>query len=120
MFAWPFVIPSRETAIPVSTSSVMPARQFCIVGLGEMLWDVFPAGKQLGGAPANFAYCASLLGDKGITASRIGNDELGKEALQKLESLRLETSYIQVDVTHPTGTVLVRVDARGEPKFKIT
>lgn len=26
-----------------------------IVGMGEVLWDMLPEGKQLGGAPANFA-----------------------------------------------------------------
>lgn len=98
----------------------MSDKQFCIVGLGEILWDLFPAGKQLGGAPANFAYCSSLLGDKGIAASRVGDDELGKEALQKLKNLGLETSCIQIDDVRPTGTVKVRVDVRGEPTFEIT
>ena len=56
---------------------------FTIVGLGELLWDLFPSGKQLGGAPANFAYIASLLGDHGIVASRIGADPLGEEAQQR-------------------------------------
>ena len=50
------------------------------VGLGEVLWDILPSGKVLGGAPANFAYMTNVLGDKGIVASRIGNDELGREA----------------------------------------
>jgi fructokinase len=95
-------------------------KKYCIVGLGEILWDLFPAGKQLGGAPANFAYCSSLLGDKGIAASRVGRDDFGKEALRKLAGLGLETSIIQVDDVHPTGTVNVRVDGNGEPTFEIT
>ena len=48
----------------------MKAEPFRIVGLGELLWDLLPAGKQLGGAPANFAYITTLLGDEGIAASR--------------------------------------------------
>ena len=32
---------------------------------GEILWDLLPAGKQLGGAPANFAYHANALGARG-------------------------------------------------------
>jgi fructokinase len=98
----------------------MTDEKFCIIGLGEILWDLFPGGKQLGGAPANFAYCSSLLGDRGIAASRIGNDELGKVALEKLSGLGLETSFIQLDDAHPTGTVNVRVDGKGEPTFEIT
>jgi fructokinase len=98
----------------------MSENKYCIVGLGELLWDLFPDGKQLGGAPANFAYCSSLLGDRGIAASRIGNDGLGAEALEKLSGLGLETSFIQLDDAHPTGTVNVRVDRKGEPTFEIT
>ena len=44
-----------------------------VVGLGELLWDMFPAGKKLGGAPANFAYISNLLGDRGVVASRVGD-----------------------------------------------
>jgi fructokinase len=98
----------------------MPDKNYCIVGLGEILWDLFPAGKQLGGAPANFAYCSSLLGDTGIAASRIGDDPIGKEALRKLAGLGLETSFIQVDEAHATGTVKVSVDSHGEPTFEIS
>jgi fructokinase len=50
----------------------MPDKPYNVVGLGELLWDVFPKGKELGGAPANFAYMTSLLGDHGIVASRVG------------------------------------------------
>jgi fructokinase len=91
-----------------------------IVGLGEILWDLFPQGKQLGGAPANFAYCASLLGDNGIAASRIGSDALGDEAFDRLRSLGLETSFIQRDPDNATGTVRVSLDSQGEPSFVIT
>src|ERR1700677_3956223 len=91
-----------------------------VVGLGELLWDLFPAGKQLGGAPANFAYIASLLGEEGIPASRVGNDALGKEALGRLGELGLSTEFIQQDAEHPTGTVKVEVDGAGQPRFEIT
>jgi len=90
-----------------------------VVGLGELLWDLLPKGKQLGGAPANFAYITSLLGDDGIVASRIGNDDLGAEAALKLDELRLHTTYIQRDAHHPTGVVKVEVDAAGQPRFQI-
>jgi fructokinase len=90
-----------------------------IVGLGEILWDMLPDGKQLGGAPSNFAYISTLLGNEGIVASRIGSDALGNEAIQRLAKLGLETSSIQGDPLHPTGTVQVEVDHAGQPRFEI-
>ncbi len=91
-----------------------------VVGLGELLWDLFPKGKQLGGAPANFAYITALLGDSGIVASRVGDDRLGQEALWHLKSSGLDVSRIQRDLTHPTGTVKVEVDFRGQPEYHIS
>ena len=61
-----------------------------MVGLGEVLWDILPSGKVLGGAPANFAYMTNVLGDEGIVASRIGNDELGREACRVMQEPRIE------------------------------
>lgn len=90
---------------------------FTIVGLGELLWDCLPEGRKLGGAPANFAYHASILGNKGITATRVGTDELGREAMDILQHAGLDTSYIQQDSTHPTGTVDVTVDEKGHANY---
>jgi fructokinase len=91
-----------------------------VVGLGELLWDLLPSGKQLGGAPTNFAYITSLLGDRGIPASRLGEDGLAAEAIRRLEELALSTEFIQKDRDHPTGTVKVEVDASGQPRFEIS
>ena len=90
-----------------------------VVGLGELLWDLLPNGKQLGGAPANFAYITKLLGDEGIVASRIGDDPLGSEAMRRLSELRLGTESIQQDREHATGSVKVEVDTAGQPRFEI-
>lgn len=89
------------------------------VGLGEILWDFLPSGRVLGGAPANFAYMSSVLGDEGVVASRIGNDELGCETLQAMHKLQFETSYIQHDEKYRTGSASVMLDANGQPKFEI-
>jgi len=97
----------------------MPSTRHTVVGLGELLWDLLPAGKQLGGAPANFAYITSLLGDDGIPASRLGHDDLGAEAIRRLGQLRLPTDFIQRDTQHPTGIVKVEVDRAGQPHFEI-
>jgi fructokinase len=94
-------------------------KKLTAVGLGELLWDIFPEGRQLGGAPANFAYMTNLLGDEGIVASRVGSDDLGEAAKHQLERLGLGTSCIQQDPTYRTGIVEVQVDAKGQPTFQI-
>ena len=58
--------------------------QNVIVGLGEILWDMFPSGKVIGGAAANFAYHAQELGESSIVISCVGNDELGQEIISSL------------------------------------
>jgi fructokinase len=98
----------------------MLSTRHIVVGLGELLWDMLPGGKQLGGAPANFAYITSLLGDEGIPASRLGLDSPGAEAIHRLGELHLSTEFIQKDLDHPTGTVKVEVDRTGQPCFEIS
>lgn len=93
--------------------------RFRIVGLGEILWDLLPTGKQLGGAPANFAYHAQALGGQGIVASCIGKDDLGQEVLQQLRDVNLDTQCIAVDPDYPTGTVSVKLDQDGKPDYII-
>ena len=90
-----------------------------MVGLGEVLWDLLPSGKELGGAPANFAYMANVLGEEGIVASRVGNDQLGRDACRTMQELGLSTSYVQQDDQHQTGIATVSIDAAGQPKFTI-
>jgi fructokinase len=84
-----------------------------------LLWDVFPNRKELGGAPANFAYMVSLLGDEGVVASRVGRDRLGNAAARRLAKLGLSQEWLQLDTKSPTGTVKVQVFGDGQPKFQI-
>lgn len=91
-----------------------------IVGLGEVLWDIFPDRSCLGGAPANFAYITTLMGDRGIVASRVGEDSLGIDALRRMEELGLDIDHVQTDREHPTGTVKVDVDNKGQARFEIS
>src|SRR5881394_1973076 len=97
----------------------MPDRAFVIVGLGEILWDLLPTGKQLGGAPANFAYHAGALGADARVISRIGQDDSGREILKRLQELGLPTNTIQIDPSAPTGAVSVTVDTDGQPQYTI-
>src|ERR1700730_13729459 len=91
-----------------------------VVGLGEILWDLLPSGRQLGGAPANFAYCSHLLGDHTIVASRIGRDQAGEDIRESLAKAGITDQFLQTADWRPTGTVLVQVDFAGQPKFQIT
>ncbi len=88
-----------------------------VVGLGEILWDVFPERKILGGAPANFAYHVSQFGYNGYAVSAIGDDLLGKEILKSLEDKGLN---YQIETTDfPTGTVQVTLNNAGVPQYEI-
>jgi fructokinase len=97
----------------------MAPKTYTVVGLGELLWDLFPGKKQLGGAPANFSYMTHLLGDNGMIASRLGTDALGVEATECLTRLQVDYSHVQRDDAHPTGTVVVQLAADGQPSYEI-
>ncbi|HEX8335235.1 MAG TPA: PfkB family carbohydrate kinase, partial [Pyrinomonadaceae bacterium] len=90
-----------------------------VVGLGELIWDLFPEGRRLGGAPSNFAYVSHLLGGRSAVASRVGRDALGAEAVERLARAGLSVSFVQFDDEHPTGTVGVRIGEGGEPRFNV-
>ena len=93
-------------------------RDTAVIGLGELLWDLLPGGRQLGGAPANFAVMASRLGAHGVIASRIGEDDLGAAALALLGEMPADTRYLQLDSEQPTGSVSVEL-VSGQPYYTI-
>jgi fructokinase len=96
----------------------MPARHI-VVGLGEILWDVFPDGPRFGGAPANFACCVAELSRGEIdvhVASAVGQDELGSQALELLRARGVNTTCL-ARPAQPTGTVLVELDAAGHGSY---
>jgi fructokinase len=90
-----------------------------ILVIGEILFDLFPNYKRLGGAPFNFAYHLKNFGFNVRFISRIGMDDAGKEILHKLELARFNLDDIQIDEVHPTGRVNVQLDRRGGPRFDI-
>lgn len=93
-------------------------KSFNFIGIGEILWDCLPKGKQLGGAPANFAYISKQLGNNGIICSRIGKDDFEKEILEELKNKKLSTNSIQIDKEKPTGVVNVTLE-NGQPNYEI-
>ncbi len=89
-----------------------------ILGIGELLWDIVPDGMRLGGAPANFAVMAGRLGNHAVILSRIGRDDLGRQAIERLEPMPVDTRHLQVDPPHETGRVTVSLEG-GEPHYTI-
>lgn len=92
---------------------------FKVVGIGEILWDVFPEHQRLGGAPANFAYHCYQLGAHAYPVSALGADDLGDLARRKLAEIGVDASYVQEAAAWPTGRVLVSRNAQGKPDYEI-
>ncbi|HXA45764.1 MAG TPA: PfkB family carbohydrate kinase, partial [Candidatus Angelobacter sp.] len=92
---------------------------FRVVGIGEVLWDLFPDGPQLGGAPANFAYHAHAMGARATVLTRVGKDRFGHEILERFKTMELPLGTVQLDDEAPTGTVTVRLNGNGVPHFVI-
>ncbi len=99
-----------------------------IVAIGEVLWDLLPAGPRLGGATTNFAVLTTRLGGYAALISAVGDDELGAEATRMLHALaysdteatpQLDLSGLQIAQTLPTGTVSVTLDEHGRPNYTI-
>lgn len=88
-----------------------------VVGIGELLWDVFPTGKRAGGAPINFVYHATQMGADGYAISAVGNDVFGSEIVQELDKNRIASNYIST-VEYPTGSVMVDLKD-GIPSYTI-
>jgi len=89
-----------------------------VIGIGELLWDVLPEGKKLGGAPCNFVYHANQQGAKAKMLSAIGSDNLGIEILELLKQKSISFDLIQVN-DNPTSTVDISLNAQGIPTYSI-
>lgn len=90
-----------------------------VLAIGEVLWDVLPTGKVVGGAPGNFAYRLTEAGVAAKLVSRIGNDESGAELRELLSARNIDLSLLQVDSNHPTGWVPVTLNEEGNPHYEI-
>ena len=90
-----------------------------VISLGETLWDLFPDGERFGGAPANFACHAAILGADVSMISAVGDDRRGQEAVAILRGYGIDVSLLQVILGALTGTVGVAIDGAGKPTFTI-
>ena len=86
---------------------------------GEILWDLYPEGKQLGGAPFNVAAHLQKQGTHSQIISRVGQDALGEEILKAAKRQGVQPTFIQRDDAHATGVVKVTLDEGGIPSYDI-
>ncbi len=89
-----------------------------IVGIGEFIWDLFPEGKEPGGAVANVMQHAHAMGENAILVSRVGSDPLGQEFFKLWKERGLDASHVTVDDEHPTGTVTITRHGNGDASYK--
>ena len=90
-----------------------------ILCIGEVLWDRLPSGSKPGGAPLNVAVHLKAVGFEVDLASRIGNDEAGKELVNFLAKSGVNTQFIQTDEKYPTSEVLVHLDENNNASYEI-
>lgn len=91
-----------------------------IVAFGEVVWDILPDGKILGGTPSNLVFRCNSFNEQGFLLSRVGDDELGREALRKLGELQISDENVQIDQEFATGTVHITFDENHDPQFMVT
>ena len=89
-----------------------------VLGVGEVLWDNFPEGRQLGGAPGNFVHHVQQQGLRATLVSSVGQDPEGDDLIAALQERGLDTSLIQRRAK-PTGRVNVELDDSGKPTYDI-
>lgn len=91
-----------------------------IVAFGEVVWDILPNGKVLGGTPSNLVFRCNSFNEQGFLLSRVGDDDLGNEALEKLKELSISDDNVQVDTEFPTGTVHITFENNYDPRYIVT
>ena len=89
-----------------------------VIVWGELLWDLFPDGARLGGAPANVAWHVGQAGGWAQLITRVGDDEPGRRAVAELADL-VDTTLVQIDPERATGEVQVTTAPTGEPRYTL-
>ncbi|MBQ0734177.1 carbohydrate kinase family protein [Aquimarina celericrescens] len=91
-----------------------------ITCFGEVLWDIFPEHKKIGGAPLNVALRLKSIGVDSSIITKIGNDDLGNDIKAYVEDRELPTHTFQVDKKYKTGEVLVTLDHENTATYEIS
>ncbi len=85
---------------------------------GELLWDIIDGKPYIGGAPFNLAGHAAKMGCNTWMLSRVGDDDLGRDTLQKVEEIGVHADFLQIDSQRPTGTAIVSLDENKVPVYE--
>lgn len=109
----------RKAVAHSDPSKNAPSRIYKVVAIGEVLWDLLPAGRVLGGAPANFAFHAHAFGADVTLISQVGKDALGRAVLAQLRAAGLSVELVGIDSHRSTGTVSVKIGLHGQPHYAI-
>lgn len=120
--AYKYIDENRETCMKVIIdleTAPSSLSRHKIIGVGEVLWDVFSDEKKKGGAPVNFAYFASQCGAEAHFISAVGNDPDGCELLDQLRQAGLDVGNIQISDSLPTSRVVVTLSSDGIPEYEI-
>ena len=100
----------------MADDSMKRAKDLCV---GEILWDMLPTGARAGGAPMNVALHLNKFGLGVKFAGRIGDDKLGQDLVNFLDSQKLDISLLQIDQKLPTSTVEVHLEEDHKVRFEI-
>lgn len=90
-----------------------------VLSFGEILWDVYPDKKYLGGAPLNFAAHFVKQGGEAYMLSALGNDQLGNDALEKLSDWKVNSKYVSVLNDSQTGRCIVTLGKDSVPSYNL-
>lgn len=90
-----------------------------ILCFGEALWDCLPEGRFPGGAPLNVAFHLNQLGSRAFPVSAVGQDDLGRELLARIQQWGVETHFVASHPALPTGTVTVALDSHRNAHYTI-
>ena len=97
----------------------MERKENTILVIGEVLYDVFPGSRRVGGAPFNFASHLIHLGFTVKFITRVGADDDGRRLLEYMRRKGFDLEYVQIDDRHETGRVMVYPDQSGGHRFEI-
>jgi fructokinase len=90
-----------------------------LLSFGEILWDLYPTEKYIGGAPFNFAAHVAKHGESVYLLSCLGMDDLADQALEQLEAFGIFTDYVSRSHAYPTGRCVVTLDEQGIPSYDL-
>ena len=90
-----------------------------ILSFGEIIWDVYETEKFIGGAPLNLAAHCSKQGAESFMLSAVGNDNLGKRALEEVKGFNVKTDFISVNQEKETGKCIVTLNKNGVPSYNV-